>query len=764
MRTLELEHAVVEVERPGDVWRIGGLPLAPALPAEGSDASDWQWGLQQLRLRDLTLRFELPDFVTHLRVDSADLTRLATWNAAQEETRARLQGRIDDAPVTIEATLRPFADQPGGVFAVSVEELPLQSWRPWFGDRVLTLDGTLRAHLQVDVALRDVVLHVAPQGEWSISSLHLATATQEFQVASLSWTGESELTRTGAGVQLHDAGSYRANGLVGHIRAGAEASAEGPTADHDLHLSAETAGWEGEIVLEERSLGTPAVRADGALTTGALRAEGGAAALVFASTAGRWQGGLRYGMQDVPRGYEITGALELREPRVTTTRGDLLLAASDALRLDGIDAKGTYRLAADELVLERWRLLARGEGDTPAVAHGATARARPIAVDDLRHVRTGTIELQEVDALLRRQADGGWYLLDQARALLPGDVRTAEPAGGLRVDRLEVSAGSVLTVEDQSVSPAYSSSLQIERLLVEELDRSQPHRASPFVLDARLDRHTPLRVKGELMPFAATADAVMDVRIDALELSPLSPYAVAALGYRIDSGQLDGTMGLKIIERQLRGEADVRLRNLKVDAVREQDAAQLEKELEMPLEAALAMLRDKRGDVRLQVPIRGDLDNPQFRLTKVIREGLANTMRGTIVTTLKLTLQPFGAIVMATELAQEVAGAVRLEPVDFVAGSAHLSPVARQYMDRLAALLGERPGMRIRICGIATPADRQGLGQGGTVTEDALLELARQRAEGIKDALAREHGVAPERLFLCSPRMDEGVPRAELAL
>ena len=758
IQRLDLEQALLLVERPEHGWRIGGLLFATLDEPEASEPSAWGLGVHRVELQNFAVQVQHPDVSTRVQIDSASLSRLATWDGDENEGRLQLQGRVHEAPLTIEGTLAPFAERPRADLEVTLQQVALQDWYSQLTDEAVTLEGTLMAHLAVAIHHQEDTLSIIPQGEWSIAGLRLADAERQIQAATVTWTGELELTSSAEGMRVRDSGRYRIDGLQAQFAADTDQGTSG-----GVHIASDTLTWDGELLLEERFLGAPGVSADGTLAGMALRTQLEGPGLIVTGDGARWQGSVRYGMQDVPTGYELTGTLEVRGPKGITADG-APLASGDLLRLRGIDAKGTYVLAAEELTLDGWRLLGAANGDSQAVLQGAAARMAPVALDDLRHFRAGEIDLGEVQGVLRRDAEGNWYGLHQAGALVGGgaDPRTGPGRAGLRIDRLQVTPGSRLRIEDRWVSPPYASTLEIERLEIEDLDSRQPHRPSPMMLEGRLDKHAPVRVKGSLRPFSAAPDAAIEARIESLELPALSPYAAAALGYRIDTGQLDGTLDLKLIDRHLRGEADLLLRKLTVDAVRPDEAAALEQEMDMSLEAALVMLRDKQGDIRLEVPIRGELDNPEFRFAKVMQRALANTMRNTIVTGLKLSLQPFGAVVMAAEAAQNAAGAVRLEPLDFVAGSATLSPVAQQYLRRLAALLEERPALRIRICGIATPADRRGAtaAQG----DEALLELADRRATAVKDALTERHGAAAERLYLCRPRVDEGVPRVELAL
>jgi hypothetical protein len=91
-------------------------------------------------------------------------------------------------------------------------------------------------------------------------------------------------------------------------------------------------------------------------------------------------------------------------------------------------------------------------------------------------------------------------------------------------------------------------------------------------------------------------------------------------------------------------------------------------------------------------------------------------------------------------------------------------------------VLTNRPKLRIELCGKAVVKDRVVLlerlqaakkkeeekgGKPGTpaeeiaVSDEILLDFAKQRAELVKESLVKEHGIAHERIYLCLPDIDE---------
>jgi len=167
-----------------------------------------------------------------------------------------------------------------------------------------------------------------------------------------------------------------------------------------------------------------------------------------------------------------------------------------------------------------------------------------------------------------------------------------------------------------------------------------------------------------------------------------------------------------------------------------------------------------------------------------------------VVTYVAVVSSP-AAIALAAGKVVSLATALRFDPVAFAPGDAILDAAAADYLDALAERLEQRPGVRLNLCGIAVAADAavlaapageapdaepegappdepevpaEGVPAEGTVAPElpleALRQLAQARGEAVADYLA-QRGIAPERLFVCSPEVDDeegAAPQVEVSL
>ena len=196
---------------------------------------------------------------------------------------------------------------------------------------------------------------------------------------------------------------------------------------------------------------------------------------------------------------------------------------------------------------------------------------------------------------------------------------------------------------------------------------------------------------------------------------------------------------------------------------------------------------------------------PQFDLSDAIGKAISGAVRNTASTLLSVVFPVAGLLEAAEE--SQTRSDLGLRPLDYAPGSAELTEAQRGYLGNLAKLLGQRPGLRLNVCGYATARDwpaihaqrlaeaeaaaapktsvgiaaRQtgdflrravGASKGAPpppppLDEDTLRELAGQRSSAVKLYLATSGAVAEDRLFECRPEVetDEAAkPRVEVKL
>ena len=143
------------------------------------------------------------------------------------------------------------------------------------------------------------------------------------------------------------------------------------------------------------------------------------------------------------------------------------------------------------------------------------------------------------------------------------------------------------------------------------------------------------------------------------------------------------------------------------------------------------MLKDADGKIDLDLPVRGNVDDPEFSYGSVIWGALGNLL-------LKVVTSPFAALgnLLGIEASE-------LEAVNFLAGRSDLTPPEMQRAGKLAEALALRPELQLMIAGVYDAA-ADGLAlrtaRFDGILELQITELASQQRSGSSISAAAQNG------------------------
>jgi len=207
-------------------------------------------------------------------------------------------------------------------------------------------------------------------------------------------------------------------------------------------------------------------------------------------------------------------------------------------------------------------------------------------------------------------------------------------------------------------------------------------------IKGKVDRYAPVTIKGALNPFNPLASLDIATSFKRVELTTLTPYSGKFAGYRIRKGRLNLDLHYLITKGQLKAENKVVVEQLQLgEKVDSPDAVNL------PLKLAIALLKDVDGKISIELPVTGDLNNPQFSVMPIVWQ----TLRNLVVKAAAAPFKFIGGLISGGDSAD-------LGTVSFAPGSDELSGDAQSSLDKLAAALKERPALRLEIEGTSAEA------------------------------------------------------------
>ena len=132
--------------------------------------------------------------------------------------------------------------------------------------------------------------------------------------------------------------------------------------------------------------------------------------------------------------------------------------------------------------------------------------------------------------------------------------------------------------------------------------------------------HLMVRWKGNLANWKSYQDIFLSIK--GLDMRQLGPWAVAYTGYPIEDGIFGLTTRLAINNSNLDNQNKIDIYKAKVGDRRKDVSA----EVKIPLKAALYILKDKDDKILIEMPVKGNIDTPEFNYMKVVWKTLGNLL------------------------------------------------------------------------------------------------------------------------------------------
>ncbi|MFJ3076423.1 MULTISPECIES: DUF748 domain-containing protein [Pseudomonas] len=318
-----------------------------------------------------------------------------------------------------------------------------------------------------------------------------------------------------------------------------------------------------------------------------------------------------------------------------------------------------------------------------------------VNVDGLSYVHGDALSIDKV-TLLQPYAR---FIINEDRTTNVSDMLIEQPAGGassgpaskpsapaskplgIRIGQIDINDGSA-NFADLTLTPNFATAVQQLNGQIGTIDNRKP---APAKVDikGKVDRYAPVTIKGALNPFNPLASLDIATSFKRVELTTLTPYSGKFAGYRIRKGRLNLDLHYLITNGQLKAENKVVVEQLQLgEKVDSPDA------VDLPIRLAVALLKDTEGKISIELPVTGDLNNPQFSVMPIVWQ----TLRNLVLRAAQAPFKFIGGLIAG-------GGDDDLGSVAFAPGSSELSGDAQSALDKLASALKARPELRLEIEG-----------------------------------------------------------------
>lgn len=350
-----------------------------------------------------------------------------------------------------------------------------------------------------------------------------------------------------------------------------------------------------------------------------------------------------------------------------------------------------------------------------------------------------TITIKNLFSRIEREPDGrlnfsSLLVKNRGKPAKAGAPAAELPA--LKIDRVVLNKAA-LEFFDLNIKPSYNAVIDDISGTINGLSSDQNSLAG-VKISGRVNQHSPMNISGRINPFRKPFYINLNLDFHDIDLSQASPYTAKNIGYTTQKGKL--TLNLHYLIKNRKIEADNKIFLDQFTLGRKVDSPDA---VNLPIRLALALLRNRQGEITLNIPVEGNLNDPEFSVSGVVAKVIFN-----IIT--KAVTSPFallGALIPNGE---------DLKYISFSPGSAKLSAIADKKLTEIAKVLYERPGLRMDVVGMAAPVqDRKQLNNTAFARLLKLEKARRQKTAARLDKITISPDEYPQYLKMAYESLQE---------
>ncbi len=398
----------------------------------------------------------------------------------------------------------------------------------------------------------------------------------------------------------------------------------------------------------------------------------------------------------------------------------------------------------------------------------------------LKPLRYSNNVLLEIDALSIKQpkmffsytndgvSDINYWLQSSNKKYSDGSEEGEHPTDNsieFKIGSVNLLSDGPVRYDDQRQGQELSFELSSIKLNVSNINTLDADSITSIDLQVKSSDHATVVLDLSFSHLEDAPDIIGNADVNGLDLRMFNKLAMKHIGHSVKSGQLDSVIDINVKKGIINSQLSMVLNQFNLTSLASQEAEKLNSDFGFPLNASLSLLRERDNKIHLDVPVTGNLDNPEFDLKEVIFKAGSHAITKAVLH----YYTPFGLVFVAESLF-DLATKLTFDPVLFKAGNDDLLNNSLLQLDMLAKLMLERPGIHITLCGVATEEDRLILFPGkndkvhsddsksveqseGDLSEtdlNKLLQLAESRSSKVKNYLVDINGELASRLVVCS--------------
>jgi len=330
----------------------------------------------------------------------------------------------------------------------------------------------------------------------------------------------------------------------------------------------------------------------------------------------------------------------------------------------------------------------------------------------------GVVNLQEI--MVKKEGETSKETGEKASSKL-GENRVPAPEKesplGLKIEKVTFQGGTI-NYSDHFIKPNVTVNMTEVGGKVSGLSSEETTAADVELRGKFGEQSSPVEIIGKINPLKKNLYVDLKMSFKDIELSPMSPYSGKYAGYDIEKGMLSLDLKYHIENRKLDAHNRIFIDQFSFGEKVDSPSA-----TKLPVKLAVALLKNRKGEIDLDIPVSGSLDDPKFSILSIILKVVLNLLA-------KAATSPFALLGAA------FGGGEKLDYMEFDYGSAEVKGESATKLDTLVKVLHDRPSIKLDVEGYVDPEkDKEALKQ--------LFFQRKLKAQKLKEILKKGQPAVP---------------------
>ncbi|GAA6134706.1 hypothetical protein NBRC116188_14950 [Oceaniserpentilla sp. 4NH20-0058] len=293
---------------------------------------------------------------------------------------------------------------------------------------------------------------------------------------------------------------------------------------------------------------------------------------------------------------------------------------------------------------------------------------------------------------------------------------------------------------NDNLSPKVNIKSDIKDLVIENI--TNKNESTSVYLNISFDEYSKLELNSILNLQKMNSET--NLNITEFNLLMLNGYLEKMLGYHASQGLLNFDLKLNVKEDKLSGNAKVVVLNSKMEPSDADTVERVSKKISMPIETALSLLKDDKNNIILDIPIKGDIQDPDFGLNDLIAILSKRALKEAATSYLLQSFFPYTLVIDIVDYAGLNPFTIKLEPIELVHDQ--LTKDQLVYIEKISKILQQKTELQLYVCTHIKKTQE---------LAENWQDLALSKANLIKKEIVNYDSELSKRVVLCKPELSD---------